>query len=273
MLDNVKILKIGGSVITNKKLDSSLNFDVVKNISEEIAKWLADNGENKLILTVGGGSFGHPLAHQYQINSPAKDKSPLGFVRTVTNVQKMANQIANIFQNNGVSLMSISPSSIFTTDKGKISASYLNAIIFALQNSLIPFLWGDAVFDTTHTYRVLSADQINTYLFENLELLEVVYGTNVDGIFSSDPSIDRSAELIEIVNNQNYDHVLSLLSRPKYLDVTKGMLGKLEEIHNISRRPLKSKIFNALKSGNVYKVLRGDKVGTMIDFSENATLL
>jgi len=266
MLSEVKILKIGGSVITDKNQEAALNSDIVQHIAEEVAQWLASKNTGNLILTVGGGSFGHRLAHRYQINNPTMKKSPLGFTRTVTNVQKMANLVAQIFQNNNVHLMPISPSSIFVTDKGKISTCYLDIIVFALQNDLIPFLWGDAVFDLTHTFRVLSADQINTYLFEKLGLLEILFGTNVDGIFSSDPSTDPSADLIKIVNDNNYNSVLGKLSRPKYLDVTKGMLGKLEEIHSIQRRPVRSKIFDAQIKGNVYKVLYGEEVGTAIDF-------
>ena len=69
MKRNIKILKVGGSVVTYKNKNSSLNVEVIKNIASDIARWLEENKTKSLIFTSGAGSFGHPLAHKYQLNS------------------------------------------------------------------------------------------------------------------------------------------------------------------------------------------------------------
>lgn len=263
-----KILKIGGSVITDKRSFSTLNCDQIKRILKEIRLWLRDDDNRGLILVSGGGSFGHPLAHKYQLNnSSPNSKDPLGFLQTTTNMQKMGNLIARLAQEQQVPLLPISPSAVFLTDRGLITNSCLKAVEHALEAGLIPFFWGDTVFDKTHQFRVLSGDQINTYLCETLGIRELLYGTNVGGVYTDDPKKNPKAMLIPQINDKNYASVLQQVSFSNDTDVTGGMLGKLGSIHGIKLRPVTGTIFNGCIVGNTYKVLTGEKVGTLLEFS------
>ncbi|KKQ41804.1 MAG: Acetylglutamate kinase [Microgenomates group bacterium GW2011_GWC1_37_8] len=266
MTKNIKILKVGGSVITYKNKDSELNIHVVKQIAKDIFLWLRKNKSNQLIFTAGAGSFGHPLAYKYQLNAESLQKDPFGFVLTTTNMQNMANRVARIFHYFKVPLFPIMPSSIFMTNKGRIISAYIDTINEALNRGLTPFLWGDTVIDRSHTFRILSGDQINPYIVENLKVKELYFGTNVDGIYDSDPLKNHDATQIKKINDDNYKSILTSISESGNLDVTKGMRGKVEEIHRIKVRPLKCIIFNALIKGNTYKALSGQKVGTKIKF-------
>src|SRR3990172_11841079 len=266
MRNQVKILKIGGSVVTYKDKDSTLNVDVLKHIAQDISLWLKKNHSSRLVFTSGAGSFGHPLAHKYQLNAETSQKDPFGFVLTTTNMQDMANRIARVFHSYKVPLFPIMSSSIFKTDKGRIISAYIDTIGEALNRGLTPFLWGDTVIDKSHTFRILSGDQINPYLVEHLGVKELYFGTNVDGIYESDPRKNNNAVHIHDINYNNYNSILSSITESGSLDVTKGMRGKIEEIYQIKVRPLKCVIFNALLKGNTYKALSGQTIGTQIIF-------
>jgi len=265
MLEKVRILKIGGSVITYKDKYSELNTMSIKNIILEIKRWLEEANDTKLVFISGAGSFGHPLAHKYMLNKESIDnKDSLCFLQTTTNMQRMGNIIANVFQKKGIPLFPIQPSSIFITDKGRIVDCYLKSIIIAIKNNQIPFLWGDSVFDMSHRYRILSGDQISTYLYEKLNASDILFGTNVDGIYTENPFKNKYAKIIPEVNDENYKEVLEYLSHSSYVDVTQGMRGKLEEIYAIKKRPVRCVIYNAGLKNNTYKALRGEKIGTTI---------
>jgi len=60
------ILKIGGSVITDKNGELAAKTEDINRIAEEIKRADAEN----LVVVHGGGSFGHPTAKKYGI----KDK-------------------------------------------------------------------------------------------------------------------------------------------------------------------------------------------------------
>ena len=61
------ILKIGGSILTNKDApESEVDSDSLKRIAREIKSSL-DNSSKELIIVHGAGSFGHPPAKKYKI--------------------------------------------------------------------------------------------------------------------------------------------------------------------------------------------------------------
>ena len=61
------ILKLGGSIITDK---GSGNAGVVReNVLRDIAKTLKEFSDIPLLLVHGAGSYGHPQARQYNIQS------------------------------------------------------------------------------------------------------------------------------------------------------------------------------------------------------------
>ena len=73
------ILKIGGSVVTDKDGELAAKTEVINRIAEEIKRADIDN----LILVHGGGSFGHPTAKKYGIKEGLKDPAQkVGFSET-----------------------------------------------------------------------------------------------------------------------------------------------------------------------------------------------
>lgn len=266
----VKILKVGGSVVTHKDADSSLNHAQIDAVRQDVARWLAESPHHRLIFVSGAGSYGHPLAKRYAIHAPTPDKDALGFLRTTTNMQRMGAELAHIFQEHDLPFFPIAPSSVFSTDDGRIAASYLAPIEQALARGLVPFLWGDAVFDARHTFRILSGDQINTYLCEHMAIDALLYGTDVDGVFWDDPKRNPAAQPIPRIDDGNYARVLAALSDSRHVDVTQGMRGKIEEIHATRRRPLTCVVYNALVPGNTYRALAGEPVGTTLAFTQAA---
>jgi len=56
------ILKLGGSLLTDKRRKFSFRFEVMKRVAQEIKESGA-----RLVVVHGGGSFGHPLAVEYKL--------------------------------------------------------------------------------------------------------------------------------------------------------------------------------------------------------------
>ena len=60
------ILKLGGSLLTDKRKERSLREEDLKRIGKEIAEG-AQAIKGGLVIVHGGGSFGHPLASKYDL--------------------------------------------------------------------------------------------------------------------------------------------------------------------------------------------------------------
>ena len=61
MLNEVWVLKVGGSVLTEKGEERKARKDEIRRISKEISS----SGRKNLILVHGAGSYGHPQAKKY----------------------------------------------------------------------------------------------------------------------------------------------------------------------------------------------------------------
>ena len=100
------ILKIGGSILTNKdSTESEVDTESLKRIASEIKASL-DNSHKELIIVHGAGSFGHPPAKRYKIGQ-AFDESEypekrIGFCETQNAVKKLNMYICEAFIERGL---------------------------------------------------------------------------------------------------------------------------------------------------------------------------
>jgi isopentenyl phosphate kinase len=57
------ILKLGGSIITDKTKECTFKQEIVNKLAKEIKK-----AKKEIIIVHGAGSYGHILAEKYQLN-------------------------------------------------------------------------------------------------------------------------------------------------------------------------------------------------------------
>ena len=59
----LRIIKLGGAIITNKAEYESLNLEALEKISSQIKNILVESDfQTKFIIVCGAGSFGHSIA-------------------------------------------------------------------------------------------------------------------------------------------------------------------------------------------------------------------
>lgn len=256
------ILKIGGSVITDKTGELSARTEIINRVAEEIKKANLKN----LIIVHGGGSFGHPTAKKYAIKEGFKEESQkVGFAET-HHVMTVLNGLfmdALIWHN--IPAISISPSSFITTRNGRIQ--FFNDMIIKslLRIEISPVLYGDVILDDQLGFTIISGDQIVSYLAKKFRAKKIVMGVDVDGLFDSDPKKSDNSKLFEnltlkelVKNKENF-----CLSNSS--DITGGMLGKINELTSAIEQGIPVSIINANKKNRIYKALIGVEVeGTSI---------
>ena len=111
----IDIIKIGGSVITDKSKYCSLREDQLSRISKEISQW-----DRKCIIIHGAGSFGHILAKEYYLNEGFKNNEQLkGFSLTHAMIQKLNLLVLNSLHEKSIAAVSIPPHIILKLDNHK----------------------------------------------------------------------------------------------------------------------------------------------------------
>jgi len=85
----------------------------------------------------------------------------------------------------------------------------------AISKGEVPVLFGQMVPDKSLNASVISGDTIIGFLAKKFGAKKVFLGTDVAGIYTTDPKKDSNAERIPVINKNNFDQVVKRkLSRP-----------------------------------------------------------
>jgi isopentenyl phosphate kinase len=138
---------------------------------------------------------------------------------------------------------------------------FLDPIEKALGLGLIPLIHGDLAFDSSRGCGVISADRLASFLGVSFRASRVLFGCDVDGVYSRNPKVSPNAKLVEEVNRENAQSILRLLAHGRSSDATGGMLGKVREAIRVARTGRECYIFNLKRETALGEALRG-KVST-----------
>jgi isopentenyl phosphate kinase len=256
------VLKLGGSVITDKNKPATSNTEAIERLAQEIAQAKVF----PLILVHGGGSFGHPVAKKYHLNNGFDNPSRAeGFSETHRAMTQLNNLVMEALFNHNVNVVVVRPSSCVVTKSGRIHTIELNPIKQMLDMGLVPVLYGDAVLDSEKGFAILSGDQLVSSLAINFGASRIVMGGDVDGLFTADPKTCPSARLIERVTLEDLKSEKHQIDGSQSTDVTGGMMGKIRELVPAIEHDIETLIVNATKPMRVCKALKGETVvGTVI---------
>ena len=263
--DFMIILKVGGSILTNKDAQSEVDGKSLKRIASEIKKSL-DTSQKELVIVHGAGSFGHPPAKKYKIGEEfGPEEYPqkrVGFCEIQNEVKKLNMYICEAFIEEGLPVIAIPASSFITATNKRITNGNLDSFKRYLSKGFIPVIYGDVVLDDELEFCVISGDQIIQYLAKNLNPDRVILGTDVDGVYSKNPKTHDDAIFFEKFTSLED---LDTFEGTTNVDVTGGMVGKIKELLYLADLGIESKIINAEVEDNIFKVLENENVkGTLI---------
>jgi isopentenyl phosphate kinase len=257
------ILKIGGSVITDKSGDLAAKTEVINRLAEEIAKANLRN----LIIVHGGGSFGHPTAQKWKLKEGLKEPSQmLGFAETHHVMTVLNGLVMDSLVWHEVPAISVAPSCGFLTEDGRIKSSECTMVKRMLKMGFTPVLYGDATIDEKLGFTVLSGDQLVTYLALKFNAYKIVMGVDCDGLYDADPKVDKNAKMYQHLTLKELQRIHGNLAKPTAADVTGGISGKVNELIPAVEKGIPVIIVNGAKANRVYRALLGEKVeGTLIE--------
>ncbi|MHC1604793.1 MAG: isopentenyl phosphate kinase [Candidatus Methanofastidiosia archaeon] len=250
------IVKAGGSAITDKKTPFSIKKHTLKILAKELK-----SAKEDIILCHGGGSFGHPLALEYDIAEKiSTEKQFVGISKINLYMRKLSNIVCKNLMDAGCRSFAFQTSAIVTSKKGRIEKFYTCKIKKILEMGFIPVLYGDAVVDSKYNFSIISGDQIIRKLAEDFAVSRVIFLTDVDGLYDTDPKKSGSAKLIDEVS---FD-ALCNIDAGTTGDITGGMRGKVKEIMLLKDCVKEVVIVNLEKEGSLKKALAGENPGTRI---------
>jgi isopentenyl phosphate kinase len=257
------VLKIGGSVITDKSGELTPRTQDINRLADEIKSANVQH----LIIVHGGGSFGHPFAEKYSLNDGFKEESQrFGFAETHHLMTVLNGLFMDALVWRELPAVSISPSSCIITKAGRIQCFEETPLKILLKMGFLPVLYGDTVLDAKHGFAILSGDQLVSYIATRFNAERILIGVDVDGLYNADPKVEKNAKMFKRLTLNELKKLQDAFSKPTACDVTGGMFGKMAELLPVVEKGIPVKIVNATKPNYIYKALKGEEVeGTLIE--------
>ena len=250
------IVKLGGSLITDKRRPFKVRTKVLRRLSSEI-KEVLDKSKTKIILIHGGGSFGHYVASKYV----GREITSHGFTEIHEAMIRLNSIVLKYLRKEGVLAETVHTSSAFTLNNGRISVANIETIKGMLDKGITPLLYGDVVYDVSKGFGILSGDTLAAYLANTLNAEMIVFATNVNGVYRRYPPKRGLRDLIRVIDLRKLDLELRASKSLRY-DVTGGMMFKLIELKRYigCRKKVKVFIINGMRKGFLKNILLGRDV-------------
>jgi isopentenyl phosphate kinase len=255
MRKDLVLIKLGGSVITNKKQPFSFRKKTVDRLAREIRKSVSSKTD--FIIAHGGGSFGHPIASRYKTQDGMRTKRDVfGAILAHDAVCQLNQKILASLVHAGVSAVAFAPFTFISASKREANPFSTEMIEKTLAATLTPVLHGDIIFDSHQGVCIFSAEKILSLLVEKLSKkyarTRIIFCTDTDGIY------DASGKTIPIITPGTSKKFLPSIGPSRGADVTGGMKHKLETALSLaSRFGIETVILNGNRANALATALTG----------------
>ena len=235
-MSELVFVKLGGSVITVKTEPETARLDVIDRLASEVARSIDARPGLRLVLGHGSGSYGHFPGQKYDTRHGVHSELEWrGFAEVATVAARLNRIVADRFLEAGVPVWSLQPSASALCRGGILVSLETSPVEAAVELGLVPLVYGDVALDDTQGGTIISTEQIFAYLARKLRPARLVLVGTVDGVFESDPLDDPAARPISAISAANWQSVRARLGGSHAVDVTGGMLTKVEEMVGLAR--------------------------------------
>lgn len=258
-MKKIILIKLGGSLITEKDKPMTACQDIIDQIAGEIAGLYRQTTDYQFILGNGAGSFGHYLVQKYNIQGGIKTPDQIeGFCQVQDAVAQLNRLVVKALLHEHVPVCTVQPSAILIAEDAQKKELFLQPIQQMMEKGIIPVLYGDIILDTKQGSHIFSTEDMFDLLIQaDMPITTVVHLTQVAGV------LDQNQKVIPVITEQNWPAVQKHIYAPKGFDITGGMKHKIEKALVYARKSVKTIIISG-EEGILTKTVHGECFGTTI---------
>lgn len=264
-MSGVVLLKLGGSLLTDKTRDDTDRPEVLERLAGEIATVLAEPDPPRLVLGHGSGSFGHAAAARSGLaagiagglGSPERLR---GVVATRERAVELHRRVVAALAHAGALPFSIAPSSALVMADGRGAFCHLEPLRLALASGFLPVVYGDVVMDRRQGVAIASTEVVFLALADaGLPISRALWAGVTEGV------LDDAGQPIPAIRVGASHRAEAAAGASAGTDVTGGMRHRLAAVLELARRGIPSVIFDGQVPGRLAETLRGRRVpGTVV---------
>jgi len=234
------LIKLGGSIITDKQKPLTPNLSAINKIANQLKKV-----REPIIVVHGGGSFGHYWSVIYDMHTKPAKYSKKGIAVVKNSMVELNEIILNSFLKHGLNPYCLPPTDFMFGDKPDLKK--VKEIAKIAKDGLVPISYGDVLWYGKNKFYILSGDRIMRILAKILKPRLVIFVLNVDGVYSD----MKTKKLLYEIKGQE-----TSISEVR-IDVTGGMNRKITESIMISKRGIDVFLVNGNKPERIVSAIKG----------------
>jgi isopentenyl phosphate kinase len=255
-MKDLALIKIGGSLITDKTKPFTTRDDMMRLVAEGVYIAYEKFPENGFLIANGGGSFGHYLASKEAGDDPQERIDAIH--ESVVLLNKLL--VQHLIEK-GLPAASIVPAEHIVAENGVLKDFNVEEIEDILSLNSMPVLFGDIVADGTEKGMIFSTEMlfecIAKELYKEYELT-VFYAGETEGV------LDATGNTIPEITTRSWEEMGRMVEAPKGYDVTGGMTHKIESALHMTQYSKNIRILSGKDPQNISAALSGADVGTKI---------
>lgn len=218
----ITVLKLGGSVITEKERPETLDGEALDAAADAVADAVADGDVADLVVVHGGGSFGHHHASEAGVTTTEGSSDATDAI-AIHGAMKTLNQfVLSRLHERGVPALPVHPLSAGLRDETDNLDLPLRQVETMLSEGFVPVLHGDVLATAGEGVTVLSGDEIVTTAASRLDADRVGLCSTVPGVLDAEDEV--IPEITEVAD------VESVLGGSDAEDVSGGMAEKVQQL-------------------------------------------
>ena len=264
MADELVFIKLGGSLITDKNKPETARLELIEALAGAIRRGLDERPEMRIVLGHGSGSFGHMAASQYNTREGVRTAEEWrGFQETWAAAHKLNQIVLERCQEAGLPVINFPPSAMVVTEKYRIRQWDVRPMQAALDQQLMPVIFGDVVFDSRVGGTILSTEDLFEHLSKILRPKRILLAGIEAGVWADYP---RCSKILERIDGEHCEALDVRVLGSASVDVTGGMESKVRLMRRLVRHypEMQVQIFSAVEPGMLYRAMLGEALGTTI---------
>lgn len=261
-MHELTLVKLGGSLITDKTVPNTFRPDAAARVASEIAAAVGQLGTTGLIIGHGSGSFGHVAARQHRtIDGVHSPEDWRGFAHVARAASELNHLMTGVLAAAGVPVMKIQPSASGLARDGQLVHMAIEPLRELCARGVVPIVHGDVCLDEVRGGTIVSTETVFFYLARHLRVTRIFLLGEVEGVYGED------GQTIESITPTTLPLFEAALGGSRGMDVTGGMDTKVRDMVALAQHlpHLTIRIFSGLQPGLLQSALLGEAFpGTQI---------
>ncbi len=247
------LIKLGGSVITDKAEYHKFNKETVARLADEIRR----SGQ-KVIIVHGAGSFGHVVSKQYNLQRGYEtDEQIPAVARVMCDTRELSAMVVEELLAKDIPAVSVPIGSCFVADDGRLVVDNEEPLRRLTDLGIMPVMFGDVLTDRKKGFSIVSGDQVMEYLCQMYNPEKVVFVSDIDGLYDKNPKTEKNARMIGTVTKKKMDEIATVSNVD---DVTGGVRNKMEAMLRMTDGDRHCYLVNGNAPNRLYNLLKGETV-------------